>query len=250
MIDATFFVSVEQVIIIGLIVLFAQFIYSAIGFGSGMIAISLYAIIYGNIDIFVPFFLLLCLPVELFFSFKERKNIDFKEISLFILYIIPSLVLGVYLLKNFSGDGVVFILGVIIAALASFYLFFEKRIKFTFKSKLWLPFFGSISGVLGSMFGIAGPPLIIYFKTKNSNKSQFRLILLSLFLFMSILRIITYASFGLYSERILLSFLLILPFSILGLYFGNIVHNKLSEETFKTVTSLILLVSGIILILK
>jgi len=218
MIDATFFVSVEQVIIIGLIVLFAQFIYSAIGFGSGMIAISLYAIIYGNIDIFVPFFLLLCLPVELFFSFKERKNIDFKEISLFILYIIPSLVLGVYLLKNFSGDGVVFILGVIIAALASFYLFFEKRIKFTFKSKLWLPFFGSISGVLGSMFGIAGPPLIIYFKTKNSNKSQFRLILLSLFLFMSILRIITYASFGLYSERILLSFLLILPFSILGLY--------------------------------
>jgi len=250
MVDATFFGSTEQALIVGLIVLLSQFIYSAIGFGSGMIAISLYAIIYGNIDIFVPFFLLLCLPVEFFISYKERKNIDFKEIGLLILYIIPSLVFGVYLLKNFSGDGIVFVLGIIIATLASYYLFFEKKIKFTFKSKLWLPFFGSISGVLGSMLGIAGPPLIIYFKSKNTNKSQFRLILLSIFFFMSILKLISYLSFGLYSEKIFLSFLLILPFSILGLYLGNFAHNKLSEETFKTITSLILLVSGIILIIK
>ena len=127
MIESTFFNSFEQVLIVGAIVLLAQFIYSAIGFGSGMIAISLYAILYGEINDFVPFFLLMCLPVEFFISYKERKKINFKELLSFIFYITPALIFGVYLLKNFSGEGIVFVLGIIITALAVFYLFLRIR---------------------------------------------------------------------------------------------------------------------------
>jgi len=246
----TFYTSIYQLILIGLIVLLSQFIYAAIGFGSGMIAISLYAIIYGNIDVFVPFFLLLCVPIELYISFKERKNIAIKEIIHLSVYMIPPLILGVYLLKNFSGEGIVYILGFIIAGLAIFYLFFEERIEFSFKSRLWLPLFGSLSGILGSLFGIAGPPLIIYYKSKKVNKGQFRLMLLSMFLFMSIVRIITYFGFGIYTKKILISIIPVLPFSLFGLLLGNFAHTKVSEKVFKKITSVVLLISGIILVLK
>ncbi len=249
-IEFTFFNSVGQLLTVAVLVLFAQFIYSAIGFGSGMIAISIYAILYGQIDVFVPFFLLLCFPVELFISYKERKKIDYKEIFWLSLFVTPPLILGVYLLKNFSGNGIVYLLGIIIAVLAVFYLFFEERLRFTFKSKLWLPMFGAISGILGSLFGIAGPPLIIYFKTKRVNKSYFRVILMSIFLLMSVLRIISYSCFGLFTERMFISLLPIMPFSLLGLFLGNMAHHKISESFFKKLTSIVLLISGVILIFK
>ena len=44
-IESTFFISIEQLLIVGVIVMLGQFMYSAIGFGAGMVAISLYAII-------------------------------------------------------------------------------------------------------------------------------------------------------------------------------------------------------------
>lgn len=249
-IESTFFVSIEQILIVGIIVLIGQFMYASIGFGAGMMAISLYAILFGNVKIFVPFFLLLCLPVEIFVTYKDRKKIDFKEIYKFLIYITPAIFLGTYLLKSFSGKGVVLLLSLIIVALGSYYLFFEERVKFTFKSKLWLPVFGLISGIFGSMFGIAGPPLIIYFKTKKVNKSYFRVILLSIFLMMGFLKIISYSYFGLYTEQIFISLIPILPFSFLGLYLGNIAHDKISENIFKKITSISLLVSGLILMIK
>ena len=113
-----------------------------------------------------------------------------------------------------------------------------------------MPFFGSISGVLGSLFGIAGPPLIVYFKTKKVDKSYFRVVLLSIFLFMGFLKFIAYLAFGLYSEKIFISVITVLPFSLLGLYLGNLAHDIIPENLFKKFTSVILLISGVILIIK
>src|SRR6056297_399743 len=161
----------------------SQIIYSTIGFGSGMFAISMLAMLYGKIDFFVPFFILVCLPTELFISYKDKDYINFKKTWYFILSIFPLLFLGSYLLSNAKNVLLLLILGTVIIILSLYHLFYEDKVKPDLSHPLWVPFFGSLSGLLGGLFGMAGPPLIFYFKANDFSKKAFRVALMSIFLF-------------------------------------------------------------------
>jgi uncharacterized membrane protein YfcA len=246
----TIFSSYQQLLVIGFIVFLGQFIYSCIGFGSGMVTISLLALLYGDINIFVPLFLLLCLPSEIFISVKDRKNIDFSTVKIFILFIVPTLIIGAYLLKSTPSKGLIVYLGILVAFLGLYYLFFEEKMNFNFNSKFWVFSAASLAGLLGSLYGISGPPLIIYFKSKKMGKRMFRAALMSIFLSMSIVRTLVYGGLGFYTKPLLLSFVLLLPFSFFGLYLGYKAHDYVPEPIFKKITSFILLLSGILLVFK
>ena len=250
LLSQTIFQGWGQYVLVGAIVFLGQFIYTAIGFGSGMVTISLLALLFGNINVFVPFFLLLCLPTELTISFKDRDHINFRRTGKFLLFIFPGLIAGSWLLKSAPDRGLVAWLGAIVTLLAVYYLFFEEKTTFTPKNPAWIPFFGSISGILGGVYGISGPPLIVYFKSLKMDKTGFRVALLSIFLAMSIFRTGVYATIHLYTLPILTSTILTLPFALLGTLTGMKAHHRIPEQLFKQFTSAVLLLSGILLLWK
>ncbi len=250
LLSQTIFQGWGQYFLVGAIVFLGQFIYAAIGFGSGMVTISLLALFFGNINVFVPFFLLLCLPTELTISFKDREHIDFRRARKFLVFIFPGLIAGAFLLKSAPNRSLVAWLGAIVAILAVHYLFFEEKSTFTLKNSLWIPFFGSINGLLGGVYGISGPPLIVYFKALKIDKTGFRVALLSIFLAMSIFRTGVYAAIHLYTLPILTATILALPFALLGVLAGMQAHHRIPEHLFKQLTSILLLISGILLLWK
>ena len=251
----TLLTSIDQFIIIGIIILISQIIYSTLGFGSGMFAVSILSYLYGNIEFIVPFFTVLCFPTELFISYKNRKEIDFRQIKRFLYYIIPSLLLGTVLLKyadNSNNSIYLILLGVLIILVSVNALsgFLEKKDLNLSKDKLWIPIFGSISGILGGLYAIAGPPLIFYFQQKKLNKSKFRITLMSIFSAMSVMRILFYFVLNILTVNLLTTAAIMLPFSFLGLTIGNSIHNKIDEKIFKIIVSVVLAISGIMLIVK
>jgi len=250
MLELTFFTSVQQFLIIGGIIFLSQFVYSAIGFGSGMIAISLLTLLYGQIDLFVPFFTLLCLPAEAWISIKDRHQINYQHTWIFLVFIIPALFLGSLLLKQESNQRLLLLLGAVIVIFALYYLFFEDRIRFNLQHRGWLLFFGVLSGVLGGLFAIGGPPLIFYFKSIRLNKTEFRVALMSIFLAMTIARFVIYVGLGFYSVPMLWSMGLTLLFAVAGLIAGMRFHDLLPETLFKRLTSFVLFISGLLLFLK
>jgi uncharacterized membrane protein YfcA len=248
--ELTFFESTLQIIIISSIIFLSQFIYSAIGFGAGMFAISLLTLIYGDISFFVPFFVMLCFPTETYISLKDRKQIDFRHNWKFLLFIVPALFFGAFILDREGDQSLQTALGVVIIILSVYYLFFEHKISLSLKSRLWFLVFGGISGFLGGLFGMAGPPLIFYFKSIKLGKREFRVALLSLFLAMTFFRLIFYYFLDNYSWKMLYSAMFMIPFVLLGLLTGVIAHDRIPEEKFKTVTSVVLFICGILIVLK
>ncbi len=246
----TFFQSFEQFWVVALIIYISQLIYASIGFGAGMFAISLLALFYGKLDYFVPFFILIGLPTELFISLKDRALLNYSNTWYIIVAMLPPLLLGSYLLKKATNVWMMMILGVVIIVLAVYHLFFEKRFCPSFVNKVWAPSFGAISGILGGLFCMGGPPLIFYFKCMKLDKYRFRVTLVSIFLVMTIMRILFYTGFGLFSKRIIFSSLSMLPFGLLGLFTGSKLHSTIPEKLFKKVTSIILLISGVLIIIK
>jgi len=244
------FDSLNHVLAVGLIVALGQLVYAATGFGAGLISISLLALFFGDIDTYVPFFLLLCLPTETWIVMRQRKRSAPKNMVWLLAFIIPTLILGGFILKVASDKRLILGLGVLIVVIAVFYLFFEDKIVLKPKGRFFSAFAGATSGMLGSLYGMGGPPLIIYFKSLGLDKNQFRMSLLTVFFAMSLIRLVAYSFIGLFDRMIILSCAIALPFALLGLWAGNLAHRHIAEATFKQVTSSILLISGILVVIK
>ncbi len=243
--------DVSSLFIAGFIVFAGQIVYAALGFGSGLISVSIWALLYGDIRLFVPAFLLLCLPTEVFVTIKDFKKISFKESSIFLIFIIPALVLATWWLKFASEPWMLIILGLIIITVSVYYFFFENNDTIHFKpNNILVAIFGFLSGVLGGLFTMSGPPLVFYFKGIGFSKSQFRASLMGIFCVMSFVRFITYASFGFFTNQVLMSAAWLMPFSLAGLIAGLLIHSKLNESLFQKITSLLLLMTGFLLIIK
>jgi uncharacterized membrane protein YfcA len=250
MLELTFFDSWSQWLIVGAVVFLGQFVYAALGFGSGMVTITLLTLLYGDVSLFVPFFLLLCIPTELLVSIQDRHRIAFGRTGWLLIFLLPTLVLGSYLLVASPQSWLAGALGGVIVLLALYYMFFEERLAFRLDWPGAMPLVGMLSGLLGGLYGISGPPLIVYFKSRRLDKAAFRVALLSIFLVMSLMRVVTYSALHLYTVAVLVSCAWSLPFSLAGLYLGGKAHHHLPERLFRRVTSGVLLLSGLLLLAK
>lgn len=251
--DLTIFSSYHDLAFVCVVILISQFIYSTIGFGSGMIAISLFALAYGRLDVFIPFFILICLPAEGYISIKEWRRTELKTTLLFLGISAPTIILGSFLLKSKGEEPwIIIALGIVITFIALYFLIFEefKPIPLDRDSVAAKIIVASLSGILGGLYAISGPPLIIYFRSIGLGKREFRAALMSIYFGMSIIRIASYIPLGMIPLKMLVSCLMALPFVLAGIYLGDRLHSWMPERIFKRAVSFILLVSGLMLILK
>lgn len=247
------FNSYIEFLLTGLIIFVSQLIYSVVGFASGMVALSSLTLIFGNAHIYVPLLVMLCIPTELSVFTKDFKHIKFNHVKYILLFAIPFLFFGGWLLKKISFYSVAELsLGLIIIILAFYYMFFpNSEFRFISKDNLFIKFiFGTLSGVLGGVFGISGPPLVIYYKICNFTKAEFRATMIGCFLPMSSLRLVFYYLLGFYNIQICYSALVLYPFVIVSIFMGNIIYNKINENLFKKIVTIILFINGILLFIK
>lgn len=229
------------------VVALGQFVYAMAGFGSGMVSVSLYALLVGDLRFFVPVFLLLCLPTEAVITWRTRRLQDWQRTLKVVAWSLPALGLGAWMLGTVDTRALGLGLGVVIAALGAWYLFFEHRIRPRFGRPWHLPAAALTGGILGGLFAVAGPPIILYFKSLRMDKSAFRAALISIWLCMTCIKIPLYAVWGLYSWSSLAAAGAWSIASVAGAWAGNALHDQISEDVFRRFTSLLVLFAGMLL---
>jgi len=236
--------------LVGVIVFLGQVVYSSIGFGAALVSISLLSLFFGNLDLIVPFFLLLCLPVEAWVSLRDWKQLNFSSTWKILLAMSPFLVAGSFFLKHVEDGRLLFLMGIVVITTGIYYLKYEKKLHIK-RAGPWLTLLtGAGSGLLGSLFGMSGPPLVIYYQSLSLSKSEFRVALISIFFGMGLFRAAVYSWMGFYSVPMIHAVLLFLPFSLCGLWLGNFMHHKINEAHFRKGISILLTLSGLLLVLK
>ena len=247
--EATFFSSYPQLLLAGLVILFAQTIYVLFVFFLGLVGVGLLAMFINPITNVVVLILFIALPAEIFVLCKSWRDISWRGIILIICGVVGGTVFGTMVLKYGDPQYILTILGLFLIVSGIIFLIIESDIVIHLPT--WCtPLIGVVSGLLSGMFGTGGPPLIFYYQLSGMKKNIFRGQLMTLFFLMALVRFATYSFSGLITTTRFISAIYIFPAILLGIWLGNSIHIQISEKGFRRMVSIALIMIGIILLTK
>lgn len=239
--------TIYQLFIAALIVLSAYVVRGIAGFGSGLIAIPLLALLL-PLPMVVPIIALLDYVASAGHGVKHRQAIQWSS----LLPLLPFTTLGVltalYLFHTVDAQLLSKALAVFII-LYSAYSLLAPEPKGQ-GSRWWAVPAGSFGGLIGTLFGTGGPFYVIYLKLRGLDKTAFRATIAVSFLIDGGMRLTGYLISGFYDLQTMLMIAAGVPIMVVGMYVGGHIHTNLSQQAFQRMISVVLVGSGISLLLK
>lgn len=218
-------------IIAGLfIILLAFFVRATIGFGSGLISVSLLTILL-PIKITVPVVFILDFLGSIILGAYDFKEVKWSYLSYLLPATVFGLLFGAFILKYADPQKLTIFLGIFILIYV-LYAFKVKPEKLPLvKNRVGAPL-GFLGGFIGSLYGGGGPPIVAFLQMKHTDKRSFRATFQIVAVTDSIFRALIYLSLGLITLRVLKTSAILIPSLFIGLLLGNRLHFKINARTF------------------
>jgi len=178
---------------------------------------------------------------------NRERHILWKEVIAVILFAIPCVFIGYYLLTYFSADyikALKIILSIVIV-LASFLILVPPKAGKKVSSLASFSFFGSLGGLVGGLFGVNGPPLIFQFYRQNLPIEAIRDSLLAIFGTLCLVRLIFVVLVDGMTSFVATMILLALPVTYLVTLFAKRFPPKVSPLTIRRAAALLLLLAAV-----
>lgn len=235
-------------IIIGLIVIFsAGLIQGITSFGFSLLALPILSA-FVPLKIIVPMLIVYSLIMNSMILYKIRKHVNIKKIYLLIISAVIATPIGANLLTNLNENILKIIVGIIVSVSAiSFH--FGYKIKINNEKLAYIPI-GILSGLLNGSVSLSGPPIILFLTNQGVSKQIFRATLTAYFWILNIMTIITFLYKRLITYEVLKFTGYLLPALIIGVMIGIKFGNKVKEEMFKKLTTILIILMGILSIIS
>ena len=226
----------------------ASFILRVSGFGFGIFVMM-----------FFPFFLpsygesvmlsgLLAGSTALMIAIRNRKYIRWRLMGLVTFSNVLFSFVATEYMRSLSNDVLKQCLGVVLILISLYFLFGEGRMGRIFKSKPAQVTIGSVSGVMGGMFAMPGPPLVLYCISTLEDKREYVTTLQAF----SVVFNLFYTAFrfkaGFYSDDTWLWWVIGLVGTMIGSSLGSRCFELISNRTLKLIVYVMMIISGIVAI--
>ncbi|MCU7944023.1 MAG: sulfite exporter TauE/SafE family protein [Candidatus Thiodiazotropha sp. (ex Cardiolucina cf. quadrata)] len=217
------------------------------GFGSGLIAIPLLALMM-PLTMAVPLIVFLDYIASASHGIKHREAIQWREIVSLLPFAIVGVLTALFIFRSVDMEALKMGLGTFVLLFAVYSLFSFSRN--THVSSLWSVPAGSMGGLIGTLYGTGGPFYVLYLKFRKIEKTQFRATFATIFLLDGAGRIAGYVFSGFFSLDLMLMMAVAIPLMVIGMFIGGHIHTNMSQQTFQRAISMLLVFSGLALLLK
>jgi hypothetical protein len=232
---------------VGVLIL-AYFIRGISGFGSGLVAVPLLALVF-PLSLVVPFILLLDFTASLVLGGINFGLVRWDEVKPLMPFGVLGVVLGTTLLVSLPMQPLLIGLGIFILVFAVRSLLNLRGNKPI--SRRWALPASLTGGTVGGMFGTGGPPYVIYLAHRLKDKGELRATLSGVFFLEGLFRIGSFIAAGLLVQaQVWQSFALGLPVALVALYGGSHVHTGLNQAQMTRVIGALLLLSSLSVFVK
>lgn len=234
-------------LLILLIVFIATLIRSTFGFGEGLIAVPLLALII-PVRVAAPVAVLLSITVAAVVVLQDWRKIHLRSTLWLTAPTLVGIPLGIALLKGAHQHLVKTLLALVIIGFSSYMLLGKRQLRLHDDSHAWLLGCGFLAGILGGAYGMNGPPLVMYGAMRRWSPQHFRATLQGYFLPASLVAMAGYAVSGLWTRTVTHDYLIALPAAIPAIFLGRAINHRLHGDSFlKYVHIGLICVGGIVL---
>jgi len=189
----------------------------------------------------------LFLNIAMLIQSKKFNLNQLKKIWVLVLFGVIFNFVGVYLFKQVDDTWFRILLGIMII-LVTLNKMLKLNIQIVNPDKYFIPT-GIISGILNGMFGLGGIPVLILLGSSKMDKKEFKSTLVSYFLVMNIIYIISQGILAnSYSSFVITNILYVFIFAVTACMFGVYMSSRVSDKIFQRVMNFILLFFGVNLI--
>jgi len=232
-----------------LVVFAAYVLRGATGFGAGVVAIPLLALVM-PLTVVIPVVTTLGIVASFGQSLQEFRHVDWRALRGLAVPSAIGISLGLWLFASLDQRLLVraFAIFIIVYGLWSLV---PRRPRFALAPGALAAAAGGTGGLVATLFGgMAGPFYAIYLRALALDKRRFRASISSVLLALGLIRAAGYGSLGFFDRRALVLMLLLFPVMVLGMWTGDRWHARLDQAKFERVVATLLAASGAALLLK
>jgi len=233
---------------VALVVVAGYTVFGVTGFGASPITIALLVHVL-PLTFVLPLAAILDLGSALVLGVHTRRQAHGHELLTLVPFTLLGLLLGVTLLVRLPRDATVLALGVFVCAYALHVVF--RRGTARRLSRWWAVAAGSVGGVLGALFGMGGPPYVMYIAGRIADPVAQRATISQMVIVNVGLRVIAFALGGLLASRPLwIAAAILLPVAWIGVWIGQRIHVRLSRAAMAHIIGAVLFAVGVTLIAR
>ena len=228
----------------------ASFIQRTIGFGFGIFIMTALPFLMPSYAEAVTLSGLLSLTSATVVMIQYVKFVTWKRLLPMVGAFVIFSTAAIFMLDKIEGPAMRHILGIMLIILSLYFSFFKEKLqKFIRPTKGWLLGTGSVSGVMGGLFGMHGPPVVLYLVVSEPSKDHYMGMIQTYAVITNITMLIVRAWNGYVTPTVGITYLYALGGLAIGILVGNWAFKRIPSRLFTYIVYAYIGISGMIIFL-
>lgn len=239
--------SIWVIVLLILLCTGASFVQRVCGFGFGVFIMTMLPYLCPSYGEATTLSGILSAMQSLYVLFVLYKLVDWKHLWLILLSCTVFSYLAIQFVASATDSLLKILLGVVLILLSLYFLFISPKLQLR-PSKTLQVSMGALSGVMGGLFGMHGPPAVIYFLSVEQSKYRYMAVCQAYFLLTNLIMTFFRAQNGFVTSFVGWGVLYSCAGVVFGSYIGKKVFEKIPSEKLRIVIYIYMIFSGIVAI--
>ena len=228
----------------------ASFVQRTVGFGFGIFIMTALPFLMPSYAEAVTLSGLLSLTSATAVMIQYVRYVTWKRLLPMVAAFTVFSTFAIMMLDKIEGPAMRAILGIMLIILSLYFGFFKEKLQKRIKPTTgWLLGTGSVSGIMGGLFGMHGPPVVLYLVVSEPSKNHYMGMIQTYAVITNLTMLVVRAYNGYVTPAVGTSYIYALGGLAIGILAGNWAFKRIPNRLFTYIVYAYIGISGAIILL-
>lgn len=225
--------------------LLASFVQRVSGFGFGIVAMAVFTYLLPSYGEATALSGMLGALTSVITAVRMRREVPWKKLlPILVTFLIVSF-FAVRVVSRVDSAAMKKVLGGVLICVSLYFFFLSERIRIRPGTGMQIGM-GTVSGVMGGLFAMQGPPAVIYFISSADTNREYIAMTQWYFFIGNVMMTVYRAGKGLVTGTVLLDWAVCAPAVVAGILIGGLVSGRIHIKLLRKIVYAFLALSGVI----